>query len=297
MGECYILGDWGTSSARFYLCRDGAVLDSVNGPGIKFTPDATDVFLKTINPWLEAHGPLTSMLCGMVGSNIGWREAGYIECPADADRLLEKKITFSSSGGDITIIPGVKTKLGLTGLPDMMRGEEVQILGWASSNHGNDGLLCLPGTHTKWAYFRDGKIDNFVSSLNGELFNILAKHSVLISDASRHPPKISEAFYKGLDIGGASISLNQLLFSVRSRQLSGDESPEDAQSYLLGLLIGSDVSGGFKFENGGVINVIGGEGPASFYAEAIRYLGGKTNIYDGQDASISGLQRLYDRNI
>ena len=295
MGEYYILGDWGTSSARFYLCRDGAVLDSVNGPGIKFTPNAADVFLKTINPWLEAYGPLPSMLCGMVGSNIGWREAGYIECPADADRLLEKKITFSSPGGDITIVPGVKTKKGLTGLPDMMRGEEVQILGWAST-HGNDGLLCLPGTHTKWAYFKDGKIDNFVSSLNGELFNILAKHSVLISDASSHTPKIGKAFYKGLDIGASSIGLNQLLFSVRSRQLSGDDGPEEAQSYLLGLLIGSDVSGGFKFANGAVINVIGGEGPATFYAEAIGYLGGKTNIYDGQDASISGLQRLYDRN-
>ncbi len=293
MGECYILGDWGTSSARFYLCRDRAVLDSVNGPGIKFTTDAADVFLKTINPWLEAHGPLPSMLCGMVGSNIGWQEAGYIECPANADRLLEKKIAFSSPGGDITIIPGVKTKKGLTGLPDMMRGEEVQILGWASK-HGNDGLLCLPGTHTKWAYFKDGKIDNFVSSLNGELFNILATHSVLISDISLHPPEINASFHRGLDIGASGESLNQLLFSVRSRQLNGDDGQESAQSYLLGLLIGSDVSSGFKFADGAVISVIGGEGPAKFYAEAIRHLGGKADVYDGQEESIAGLGHLYE---
>ncbi len=292
MSGHYILGDWGTSSARFYLCQNGAVKDCVNGPGVKFTDNVGEAFHEAVNPWVRTHGPLTSVLCGMVGSNIGWKDAGYIMCPADMVTLSEKKTKFSSRSGEVVLIPGVRTNKGLTSLPDMMRGEEVQIMGWAET-HAQDALLCLPGTHTKWAIFRNGKIENFVSSLNGELFNILASHSVLINDASSHQPKINSAFHQGLEIGASDVSLNQLLFSVRSQQLSGDKSEEEAQSYLLGLLIGSDVSGVLKYSVGTPIQVIGGEAPARFYDEAIRYLGGATTVYDGQNISLTGLQRLY----
>ena len=294
MDEYYILGDWGTSSARFYLCKNGEVIESLTGPGIKFTPNPAELYHETVRRWVNAHGDLKSLLSGMVGANIGWREAGYIDCPADAEALLEKKVTFTSPSGEIIIIPGVKTNQSLTGQADMMRGEEVQVFGWAY-DHGHDGLLCLPGTHTKWTHFKDGKIDNFVSSLNGELFNILAEHSVLIGKNTSSAPTLNDAFKKGVEIGASSTSLNQLLFSVRSRQLNGDDAPEDSQSYLLGLLIGSDVSSGFNYAEGGPITVIGGEGPARFYAEAIRRLGGKVHIYDGQKSSIAGLGGLYDR--
>lgn len=293
MKDYYILGDWGTSSARFYLFKEGKIVDSVKGTGIKFCKSPKDAFHKTVEPWIKSHGSLTSVLCGMVGANIGWREAGYCPCPAGASDLAAQLTSFSTEHGVVNIVPGVKTMESLTGLPDVMRGEETQIFGWAKAQ-SNDGMLCLPGTHTKWVQFRDGKICNFVSSMNGELFNILKDHSVLIGAETLPDATIGDEFRRGVKTGSSGISLNQLLFSVRALQLEGEYDKVQAKSYLLGLLIGSDVKDGLNYFSDQDLSIIGGLAPSSFYAEAIRHLGGNANIYDGQEASLQGLQAIHN---
>jgi len=86
-----ILGDWGSSSCRLYLHDGTGVIESITAPGIKFTPNVEDNFFDNVQPWLLQHGPLPAILCGMVGSNIGWRDAGYIDCPARPDELFKNE--------------------------------------------------------------------------------------------------------------------------------------------------------------------------------------------------------------
>lgn len=288
----YILGDWGTTSARFHLCRDGAVVATVTGPGAKFTDDLGQAYREAVAPWVDQHGPLMAVLCGMVGSNIGWCEAGYMACPAMVSDFVDQMISVSDDSGYVHIVPGVKTASNFMGLPDVMRGEETQILGWAAHN-GGDGFLCLPGTHTKWVDFKDGKITNFTTSLNGELYNVLAQHSILLGADPRHEAQLSHAFRYGVEVGAATASLNQVLFSARALQLNGTYDPAQATSYLLGLLIGSDVKSGLELAGPQTINIIGGAKPTSFYQDAIIHLGVDAKVFDGQDAVLQGLVQLY----
>ena len=291
MSKPIIMGDWGTSSGRLYLCAGETILDSKTMPGIKFTDSPEDDFTKTVDSWVQKHGPLDAIICGMVGSNIGWTDAGYIECPTRREDYGSSLITVPGTTGSIKIVPGVKTPCGLNGMPDIMRGEETQIFGFASRRDA-DGLICLPGTHAKWAQVKDGAIENFMTSLNGELFEVLLNYSVLVGDADLPPACIGDEYRRGVEIGGGDVPLSQLLMSVRAKQVLGDYDALQAKSYLLGLLIGSDVAGALQFAHGASVSVIGGSAPASFYAEAIRLLGGKAEVYGGQEASLTGLRHI-----
>ncbi len=297
MQDYHILGDWGTTSARFYLYRGDSLIEQIEGPGVKFSEDIEASYEKAVMPWVAAHGPMVSVLSGMVGANIGWREVGYISCPAKFSKLSQHMVSFAAKSGDVYIVPGVRTSESLTHQLDVMRGEETQILGWAYQQKAEGGVLCLPGTHTKWVHVKDSKIDNFVSSLNGELFNILTQHSILIGGEASDNAQISNEFRHGVDIGATQTSLNQLLFSVRALQIDGVYDKAQSTSYLLGLLIGSDVESAFNNTAEKKISVIGGQGPASFYAEAIRHLGGEAEVYDGQQASVHGLRKIYEHLI
>ncbi len=289
-----ILGDWGTSSCRLYLCEGETILDSATAPGIKFVEDPEATFCETIEPWVTKYGKLDAVLCGMVGSNIGWKDAGYMDCPVGLQDFGGNLINLATETCNVKIVPGVKTLSGLAKTPDVMRGEETQILGWASSRK-SDGLLCLPGTHTKWAQIENGKIQNFMTSVNGELFDVILNHSVLVGGSNLPPACIGDEYRSGIETAATGIPLTQQLMSVRSHQIMGNYDVIQAKSYLLGLLIGTDVAGSLEYANGASISVIGGSAPASFYAEAIRTLGGKANIYGGQEASLTGLHHIIEQ--
>lgn len=291
MSNPVILGDWGTSSCRLYLSDGETILDSATAPGIKFVENPEEAFLKAIDPWTQKHGKLKAVLCGMVGSNIGWLDAGYLECPIGLNDFGKSVSSVSTKDCDIKIVPGVKTMDGFANTPDVMRGEETQVLGWAMT-HEADGFLCLPGTHTKWVEIKNGKISNFSTSVNGELFDIILNHSVLVGGQNLPDACIGDEFRHGLERARSGVPLTQLLMSVRSNQILGDYDVIQAKSYLLGLLIGSDVAGALKHNKVAPISVIGGSAPASFYAEAIRLFGQTADIYGGQEASLTGLRKI-----
>ena len=294
MSKPVIFGDWGTSSCRLYLCEGETILETATAQGVKFVESVEDCFNETISPWTEKYGSLCALLCGMVGSNIGWTDAGYYDCPAKLNNFKDGLISLETKDCTINIVPGVKTLSGLSGCPDVMRGEETQVFGWAAS-HDTDGLLCLPGTHTKWVQVKDGAVVNFMTSVNGELFDVVLNHSVLVGGTNLPAACIGDEYRHGVQTGASNVPLTQLLMSARSYQILGKYDVIQAKSYLLGLLIGSDVAASLKFSGGKAISVIGGSAPASFYAEAIRMLGGDANIYGGQEASLQGLRHIYDR--
>src|SRR5687768_12536304 len=179
----HIAGDWGTTHLRLHLCRGGAVLDKVDGAGIgSLTISAEATLFAALEPWAREHGPLPIWLAGMVGSRNGWREVPYASCPAGAAELRAALLRFDARGHPIAIAAGVSCT-NPQGAPDVMRGEETQILG-AIATHPALGrgrnIIALPGTHTKWALVEDGKLKTFQTSLSGELYALLRDRSTLL---------------------------------------------------------------------------------------------------------------------
>ena len=122
----------------------------------------------------------------MVGSSFGWVEAPYVACPARA-RADRGKACVAMRDGRVHIVPGLSCRNRLDA-PDVLRGEETQILGALAGDSGarRGTLLCLPGTHTKWVLLEDGHgARNSSPPSTGELFALLKRHSVLVAGQAR----------------------------------------------------------------------------------------------------------------
>jgi 2-dehydro-3-deoxygalactonokinase len=303
--ERYIAGDWGTSRLRLSLCLGEQVLESRQGPGIgALREPAGEVLRPLIAGWRETHGPLPLLFCGMAGARNGWREAPYLPCPADLRTLGEAALRFEADGAAVAIAPGLSCRSRL-GSPEAMRGEETQIAG-ALTLHAGLGtgrhLLCLPGTHTKWAYLQDGRVLDFVTALTGELFALLRDGGTLLRASSAAAGSgntradSQEGFEHGIEaaltLGNASLLHG--LFGVRSRQLFDGHSPPWALSYLSGLLIGSDVRGAIPLFGANPETVIIGDGALNErYAYAIRREGIVASCLDGEQCALAGIRTLW----
>ncbi|TNE63987.1 MAG: 2-dehydro-3-deoxygalactonokinase [Alphaproteobacteria bacterium] len=301
----FIAGDWGTSSLRLYLCRGDKVLAEARGPGIAALADsAENTLFGLIAPWADQMGKCPIYLCGMVGSNIGWTNAPYADCPANTGDLAHACVELHARGHAVFIVPGLKCR-NFMDAPDTMRGEETQLGGLlaiqpalATGAH----LVCLPGTHTKWVLLEDGKVQSFTTSMTGELFAILNRHSVLISKtAPAVEPEVAEAaFGKGLAVAledNGSDSL-QLLFGVRARQLTGGLPPGEAADFLSGILIGRDVASMLKMlaaSIGGspVVHLVGEPALNKHYRRALMACGASSTEHDGGALVLAGLRALF----
>jgi 2-dehydro-3-deoxygalactonokinase len=301
--EHYIAGDWGTSRLRLSLCLGDGVLETLQGPGIgALREPAGDALRALIAGWRQAHGPLPILLCGMAGSRNGWREAAYLPCPVDLRALGAAALRFEADGTPVAIAPGLSCRSRL-GAPDVMRGEETQIAGaialhpgLASGNH----LLCLPGTHTKWASLQDGQVRDFLTALTGELFALLRDSSTLLRAANAGTAAQTvagdsrEGFERGMeDAAAPGSSLLHGLFGVRSRQLLDGRSRDWALAYLSGLLIGADVRGALPLFTAAKEAVLIGDGALNErYAYALRRHGIAASCLDGEDCALAGLRTL-----
>lgn len=292
----FIAGDWGTSNLRLWLCgADGTVLDRAGGPGVAAASGQHEtVFVEATAPWRAAHGPLPTLLCGMVGSSIGWVEAAYHPCPADVRSLASGLTRFTAAGAGAAIVPGLSTRNRLDA-PDVMRGEETQILGalaarpdLAQGRH----LLCLPGTHAKWVLLADGSVQNFQTGFSGELFALLRQHSVLGRGSDGLQPQPGPAFALGVEQALSGAPLTHLLFQARSRQLLGGMSAQDALSFLSGLVIGADIAGGragIDEKLDGPVVLVASPALVQSYQAALSIAGRDGIGLDGGELALAGL--------
>jgi 2-dehydro-3-deoxygalactonokinase len=289
----FIAGDWGTSRLRLYLCDAvGHVLARGEGEGA-LVPDCAGRFAAAVAAWDKAHGALPAVLGGMVGSTIGWREVPYLTCPAKPAAIAGAALRFEAEGRAVAILPGLSC-VGKTGAPDVMRGEETQILGalrlYPPLTKGRH-IFCLPGTHTKWVAVEDGTVTLFQTALSGELFELLRRHSVLARDSSEVDAQ-SPAFALGLEFTrrNAGADLLHLLFSARSRVVTGEMAKTDAASYLSGLVLGKDVATALSLlDIRGPVQLICTPALAALYARALNAYDLDSAVIDGDRAALAGL--------
>ena len=296
--SAFIAGDWGTSNSRFMLCNgEGRCLDIRKGPGAAESRGRfAEVFDEATADW-RRQGPLPAVLCGMVGSAIGWLEMPYLPCPADLGELADAP---GSPRKGISLVPGMRCTNPL-GAPDVMRGEETQLLGALSlvpTLVSGRQLICLPGTHTKWASLHDGVLQEFLTAPTGELFGVLCEHSVLVRDLGTPLEHHARDFDRGLaEAARHPGALLHQIFQARSLRLDKQLSAEGAASWASGLLIGADVGGALKLfaehEASSPVYVIGTPLLVESYSLALAKSGRKAVGIDGEQASLAGLTQVF----
>jgi 2-dehydro-3-deoxygalactonokinase len=295
----FLAVDWGTTNLRGWrIGREGDAEAEVELPlGVSRLAGQTtaECFAKAVRPALGGEG-LPALLCGMVGSNLGWRTAPYLPCPAQARDLLQHLVTVEDVPAPVRIVPGLSCK-GLGGLPDVMRGEETHIIGWLAldlARQKGSHLICHPGTHSKWVRIIGGSITHFATAMTGELFDVLRKASVIgMGSVDNDIPEFGE----GLKAAGDGGALSVRLFSTRARVVTGEADRNRAPSFLSGLLIGSEIAALVRMmdvQEGETIHIVGAPRLAELYGIGVRRSGRDTSIEDGEKTVLSGLKLLVE---
>ncbi|MCW3474245.1 2-dehydro-3-deoxygalactonokinase [Limobrevibacterium gyesilva] len=281
--------DWGTSSFRaFRLAADGRILGRRSTPrGILHVEGGrfADALLAEIGPWL-AEGERRVLLSGMIGSRQGWVEAPYLPCPAGAAELAAALAPVPFDAAQVLLVAGL-SDADDSGTPEVMRGEETQIVGAMQALDG-DGLACLPGSHSKWARIAAGRIAAFRTYLSGEAFAALRSGTIL-GRMMQDGPTDPAAFDRGVARSGDYGHLLHHLFGVRTLGLFGRLSEHESASYLSGLLIGHEVRAARP--QGLTVHLIGAAPLCALYARAIAACGGEAVLQD-EDAAARGLSLI-----
>ncbi len=301
-GPALLACDWGTTRLRAWvLSEDGQVLseqDFDRGVSRLSGGEAEGVFRTHVQPALGAEG-LPAILCGMVGSDLGWRPAGYAPCPAGVDEVSKSLLRVADHPQPVMIVPGVKGP-GLGGA-DVMRGEETQVFGWLDLDPEaprGRRLLCHPGTHAKWILLEDGRIDRFVTFMTGELYAVLTQHSILRAPAADED---IEAFDEGAIAAGDGGALGARLFGARARVVGAGKPAGSTPSYLSGLLIGAEIAaapGLLGLPGLEDVALIGDPALCHRYQRVLQARGHHSvQAWDGAAAARAGLLALYRRSM
>ncbi|MGC4392679.1 2-dehydro-3-deoxygalactonokinase [Agrobacterium sp. M50-1] len=292
-----IVVDWGTTSLRAVLADNHgqpiASLETADGITTVAKGGHEAVLMAALTPWFSAHGTLPVAALGMITSRNGWVEVDYVACPAGPEQLASGTVRRKlPNGSDLVFLPGLKEPRR-TPFPDVMRGEETQIVG-----HGlNDEIIVIiPGTHSKWARVKAGKIDGFQTFVTGEIFNLLINHSFIAKGSTQPPVDDDDAYVWGLNEAKQSIAMSSLLFAARTGVLAGKLSADQLRSFVRGLVIGQEFrqarDAGWFVENGEA-TIVGNDGLNDLYAEAAKIFDLQISMGADDDLTRGALQVLH----
>ena len=300
----WIAVDWGTTNMRAALVADDGTVRarSPNGPGMAAIAAGgagnaayEAALAEAVAPWL-GEAPVDVLVCGMAGARQGWLEAPYADVPARLDGLLAAAVApvHPDRRLRVRIVPGLCVR---GKRPDVMRGEETQLLG-LTVLQPDVSRVCLPGTHAKWVEMDSGRVETFRTHMTGEINALLSAHSVLRSDlvSTRDAPDggafdktaFDDAVRAALDAGGAVLDR---LFAIRARGLLSGTDPGRARATLSGLLIGAEIA--LEAERGqGPVHVVGGRNLGEIYVRAMALAGIGAHALDGDALAVAGLAAM-----
>lgn len=247
----YAAVDWGTSSFRLWLVdRAGNVLGerrSAEGMMAAGKPGFAAVLQSHLDAVGAAAG-LPVVICGMAGARQGWVEAGYVDTPACLVSILKHAVAVPGHDRDIRILPGIAQRDRKA--PDVMRGEETQLLGALGMDAAGDAVVCMPGTHSKWVRTSGGTVERFATFMTGELFDVVSRetilsHAVTGADAAEDIDAFKSAVIAAFETPAFAANL---LFQVRSGQLLYGGTPSSAREKISGTLIGLELAAGLTGE-------------------------------------------------
>ncbi len=292
MSDAVIAVDWGTSSFRAYrLDAAGEILERRESAGGILRVRGGDfaaALLAEVEDWLKQAPDALVIMSGMIGSRQGWREIPYVDCPAALADIAGGLERVDWGEGEAWIVPGLLDE-SRPAQPDVMRGEETQVLGALAQMPAGGGLVCLPGTHSKWVRVEKAAIQGFATYMTGEVYDLLQGHSILGRLMTKGAVNADRWFLEGVTLAQEGGLLNRL-FTARSRVLAGDLPEDEVRSYLSGLLIGDELASTVG-EDEAEVFLLGAPALTALYEAALGKLG-KTVVTLQADAVAAGLFAL-----
>ncbi|MHC2334464.1 2-dehydro-3-deoxygalactonokinase [Bradyrhizobium sp. USDA 4454] len=289
----HVAVDWGTSSFRLWLMSAGGQVLGERRSDEGMTAAARTGFAPVLQSHLDALGvaaDLPVVICGMAGARQGWVEAGYIDTPAHLSDILKGAVAVSRQARDIRILPGIAQRDAAA--PDVMRGEETQLLGALGLDAADAADVCLPGTHSKWVRMHGGTVERFATFMTGELFGAIARDTILAHaiagaedavDGNAFRAAVAEAF-------AAPARAANLLFRVRARQLLFGGSAQAAREAISGTLIGVELAAGLaERERATPVMLIASGRLQRLYQMALEALSIPLTVMDAEEAARRGL--------
>ena len=290
----WLAADWGTSHLRIWaIGGEGQVIGRKFGNcGMSHISkqDFEAEFIKLAEPFLSEDRTLDVICCGMAGSRQGWSEAAYVSVPCHPPNIARSSTVRTLDPRiNVFILPGVKQDAPA----DVMRGEETQIRGFMAAKPDFDGVICLPGTHTKWVHVSAGEIVSFQTFMTGELFSLLSRESVL-----RHTVEGNgwdePAFLASVDKAfGRPRAAAAQLFTLRAEALLNDPYVNVARSQLSGILIGIELAAAKPYWLGQELAVLGADEVAKAYSAALRAQGLEVILAKSEEMTLEGLKHAY----
>ncbi|MDJ0686479.1 MAG: 2-dehydro-3-deoxygalactonokinase [Alphaproteobacteria bacterium] len=297
----WIAADWGTSNLRLWAMRaDGAVLarsESQAGMGVLSGAEAFEAaLLEGCVDWLppDPKVRVPVIACGMVGAREGWINAPYSDLASLQDHSDLYRAAIAAPVVDprldVRILPGLKR----VDPADVMRGEETQLGGFLMDRPGYDGLVCLPGTHSKWVRLKAGRIADFHTLMTGELFALLSRQSILRHTLSVDGDDPDQFTLAVVEASAKPLSALDSLFGLRASALVSDLSPSEAGARLSGLLLGAELAavrdrhGAAALQSAPIV-LIGVAALSDHYRAALKTIGVKAEIISGEDLALKGL--------
>ncbi len=285
-GLDWIAADWGTSHLRVWgLAGDKIIRDAASDQGMAqlARTDYEAALLALVSDWLP-EGRITQVLAsGMVGSRQGWVEAPYrtLPCPPLGGALALAPVRDLRLS--VHVVPGLKQHKPA----DVMRGEETQVAGYLALHPNWDGVICLPGTHSKWVHVSAGEVVSFQTFLTGEIFALLSEHSVLRHSVSGwNDAGFADGLAQGME---RPERLLARLFAIRAEGLLDGLDPATARARLSGLLIGAELAAAKPYWLGQRVAILGAAELAKYYATALEGLSVPTTLHDLTEISLAGL--------
>jgi len=291
--------DWGSTSFRAYrFDKHGQPLETITSQmGLKSVSTGSQAassnqtrfqqhLFDTIGHWLKPGDQV--LLSGMVTSKTGWCETPYLECPADLGGMMSAAVRQTINDIELIFLPGVCQS---TPSPDVIRGEELQMLG-ATSQFSN-ALMVMPGTHSKWAQVTNGKVQRFHTIMTGELFELLADQSLIGALATEGQDQ--DAFVAGVTESFHSDALLSHLFSCRAGVLLKQLDSSSIRDRISGLLIGCELREGLALfpEPTDGLGLIGSAALCKRYQQACSAVDITAQILK-EDAAVLGFAQLID---
>ncbi|MGR3503125.1 2-dehydro-3-deoxygalactonokinase [Pseudaestuariivita sp.] len=294
MSVACFAADWGTTHLRLWaLDAAEAVLwerDSDEGMG-KLAPGGAfeSALLRAIGGDMPEAGTVPVIICGMAGARQGWAEAPYATTPCETPSAADAtRVATASERLRVFILPGVKQQSPA----DVMRGEETQIAGLLAREPEFDGVVCLPGTHTKWARISAREIVSFQTFMTGEMFDLLSRQSVLRHGLGEGWD--ADAFLTAVsDTMARPAGMSAHLFGIRSSGLLAGLAPAAARSRLSGLLIGAELAGARPYWLGQRVAILGADGIGDAYETALKAQGAEVERVDATHLTLDGLRAAW----
>jgi len=289
----YVGIDWGTSRFRAYAFdQNRQLIDHISTEhGIKFVENLEfeRTLFELIGHWLTQS--TTVVLSGMITSKQGWIETPYLTVPAPLNVLLAQAVQQHIRDTTFLFLPGLNQT---SPNPDVIRGEELQLLGAAAKS--DTTITVLPGTHSKWAQLNNGVVTQFNTIITGELFDTLLNHTV-VGQLGVGRKMDTTAFIEAVKSGYHSKTIISDLFTARSGVLLGTIAPELVYPYLSGLLIGNEISAGLRLcdhaENA-TVQLIGDDALCDTYKTAMQTLNINA-VSVNKSAAIDGFQHIFQQ--